>query len=334
MAWNHRKTLCSAPTVAVLALMLSACGGGSKSSTTTTKSTTTATHKTQSHAALPLESVRIGTSQTYATAATASPADAVSFRTVLPAGSKGSPVLIKITAGPAKALTVTATAGQSSGTATVRSANGTQLTLLEPHYSCTLPPVPSFCPAKSVTKTAHGYTLQFNPRATSTIQVSALVGPVTLPKPKVTAAGKSVVPPYTVTELLRVRNPGSSASSSSIPAAPTVSAKPGQLVVMYSEVKSGVHGAKQPVTVTLNQGPGKSLTITAAAKGGPSSTATVKSASGSPIALVLPHYTCYVTPTPTFCPASSIKTAPHRYILTFEAAPGTATIELQALVQA
>ncbi len=334
MECKSRKLLSSAIAVVVAAFGLAACGGASKSTTSTTKSTTTATHTTPAHATIPLESVRVDPSQTYAVSGTANPADAVSFRTVVPPTEKGSPVHIKLEAGPAKTLTVTATVGSKSGTTTLSSASGKSLSLLDVHYSCTLPPVPSFCPAQSTKKNAHGYTLQFSSRAAAAIQVSALVGPLNLPKPQVTPAGTSVVPPYTVTEVLRVRTPGATTSSAAQPpATPTVSAKPGQLVVMYSELKASVHGAKQPITVTINQGPAKSLTITAAAKGGAASTATVKSATGAPIALVLPHYTCYVTPTPTFCPASSIKAAPHRYTVTFAAAPGTATIELQALAQ-
>jgi hypothetical protein len=102
---------------------------------------------------------------------------------------------------------------------------------------------------------------------------------------------------------------------------------------MYTQLK-GILGALQPVTVTINQGPAKTITISAHASGGPPSGATVKSASGSPITIVLARYNCYVPPTPTFCPAARVAAPPHRYSLTFMAAPGTATIEIQAKVEA
>jgi hypothetical protein len=227
--------------------------------------------------------------------------------------------------GPAPSLKVTARAGGQTSAVTITSATGTPLSLVKPRYECSVPPAPTFCPAKAAGTTSHAYQLRFAATHATGVVLAAIVGPVTTLTKTVVPTTSSPVPPYIVTELMRVIHPATSGSSKpQVQAEPTpsVTAGPGDVVTMYSILKGKVAGAPQPVTVTIDQGPAGTLTVSGAVPGGQTSKATVKSGLGSSIELVLPRYACYVPPYPTFCPATKLKTPPHHYELTFMSAPG------------
>ena len=52
-------------------------------------------------------------------------------------------------------------AGGSSSTGTVTSANGKNIALVLPRFSCTVPPTPTICPASHVQSGHHQYQLTF-----------------------------------------------------------------------------------------------------------------------------------------------------------------------------
>jgi len=328
------------PLAAVLvAVAVAACGGSHKPKTTATHTTTTTTtHPRKPAPKFISEEVHGPGASGYASTISARPGNMVAFRTVVPASLKGTQTIkLSFAQGPSKSLSITASTPQHSSTATVTSASGSSLTLEHIHYSCELPPSPSFCPAKHITTTSKQVQLQFSTTHAAGITVVGVVGPVTLPTPKSLTPGTAVVPAYKIAELLKVF-PGGKATAATKSVAPTtsVTAKPGDFVEMVTRVSSKLHGARQPVTITIDQGPGSTITISASAKGGTASTATIKSKSGSPIELVLPRYTCNLPPLPTFCPPSKTAAAshPHRYMLTFMAAPGTAAPAVLVQVQA
>src|SRR5207248_2472526 len=79
--------------------------------------------------------------------------------------------------------------------------------------------------------------------------------------------------------------------------------------------------APQSLHITLSATAGKAVEITAAVPGGRPSHATVKTADGKPITLVLPRYACRVPPMPTICPAQSALSNGHLYSFSFAASP-------------
>jgi hypothetical protein len=93
--------------------------------------------------------------------------------------------------------------------------------------------------------------------------------------------------------------------------------------VLKTKLKGASGGAPQAVTITFDQGPAKTLNVSAGVPGAPSSKATIVSGSGAPITLVLPRYACYLAPAPTFCPPSKAAAASHRYSVTFPGSPTT-----------
>jgi hypothetical protein len=92
-------------------------------------------------------------------------------------------------------------------------------------------------------------------------------------------------------------------------------------------------GAPQAVTVTINQGPSKALTIVASVANGSTATATVTGAKGKKIAIVLPRFGCTVPPVPTICPPTKVQSSSHQYKLTFMASPYTRPITISAHIQ-
>jgi hypothetical protein len=84
---------------------------------------------------------------------------------------------------------------------------------------------------------------------------------------------------------------------------------------MATRLSGAPVGATQATTITIEQGPASSIAVSGAVAGGQTSKATVKSADGKPITLVLPRYTCYVAPVPTFCPPKQIQAGSHKYVL-------------------
>jgi hypothetical protein len=264
-----------------------------------------------------------GSKQKPTSSATAKPGDNVVFVTKVPAARPGKPatVTLSLPNGPNQTLTIKAKIKGHSTTATLNGAGGKPLTLLRLHYHCYLPPAPGFCPPLGATAGSKGTKLKAKVKHGVTVAVEATVGPVTLPPSKLKTPGVNVAPAYRITELLRAIAPGSSTKPPA--ATSSVTARPKDIVQMLTRVGGRIKGAKQPVTISFQQGPATSLTVLASIPGGATSTATIKSASSSKITLVVPFYTCYLPPNPTFCPVTKTSTASHRYTVTIPAAPGT-----------
>jgi hypothetical protein len=325
---SRLRVLAYAMTAVALAVGLTACGGGSSSKTGSTTSTTaTKKKKKKNKPAKPtfiVEKVAVsGSNGKPAPATTAKPGDNVVFLTQVPAAKSNAPVTVSLSfpAGPSTNLTVKAGIKGHSAQATLSGAGGKALTLLRLHYHCSLPPAPGFCPPHNVKTSSRGAKFQVNVKHGVSVAIEATVGPVSLPPSKVKTPGQNVAPAYRITELLRAIPPGSKSKNPPAPAA-SATVHPKDTVQMLTRVAGRVKGAKQPVTISFGQGPASSLTVSASVPGGATSTATIKSANGSKITLVLPFYTCYLPPNPTFCPVTHTSTASHRYSVTIPAAPG------------
>jgi hypothetical protein len=316
-----------------LGVTLGACGGSHKTAThNSTHATTTHTQAPKAPPKPIVQEVRGPGGGAYSSSIVAHPGEQLVLHTLI-SGQGTQNVSLAIPAGPGKSLAIVATIGSHTSSANVASADGKPLTLTQLRYSCSLPPAPSFCPAHA-TSHDHSYSVRFATTRAAGVTLLALVGPVAKPVPTVRNPGSAVVPPYTVTELVRaVPAHGGAPPKSALPTG-SATVRPGDSLVMISRVTSRLRGATQPITVTVDQGPATSVVISAHASGGQTSTATIKSGTGSPITLVLPRYLCYLPPYPTFCPAISAKVASHRYSLTFAAAPGTSPPVVLATVEA
>jgi hypothetical protein len=267
----------------------------------------------------------------------------VLFRTVLPAGAKAKAkaqtVALKVSRGPSRTLTVTASSKHLHASATIHSSTGKPVSLMRVEYICELAPEPTFCPAKQASSSKADYGLKFSTAPPTSILVEAEVGPVSTPAAAVHIADSSVVPAYRPIETVDAITPapasapkGTLAKTSGLQTAVTV--KPNDRLVMVTRLTGTPVGAPQATTITIQQGPARSVTVSSKVAGGLTSTAVIKSATGSPIEIVLPHYTCFAAPTPTFCPAKTITAGNHRYVLTFMVSPYTAPPVLVASVQA
>ncbi len=259
--------------------------------------------------------------------------DIVVFRTRVPGGTSSHLVKVKLSImqGARGSLVATASTKHEKSTATVSSSDGKLLTLVEPRYTCALPPMPSFCPARNASSTGKGVTAEFMAKATTPIVIVTMVGPTNVTVPTA-STGTLVVPAYTVTQSVEARSPTAGASASSAPSS-SASAKAGDLVLMRTHLTGAHNGAPQPLTVSFDQGPAGALRVTAGVPGGAPSTATLTGAGGKQIALVSPRYTCYLPPTPTFCPASKVVAKSRNYAVTFPATPHT-QVSIEALAQA
>jgi hypothetical protein len=335
------RLLASVASAVVVAIALTACGGGGHKATSTTQSSTTTTTATTPAKAKPKPAplsatVQVAKSAAPASAtATAKNGDIVEFHTRVPAvkGKRHVTVTVKLSQAPASKWTMTASVGGQKAHATVTSANGKALVLSELHYTCTLPPLPSFCPARAVSSTTKNVSMQFTTTPATPVTLVATVGPIPGAPPPSTP-GTLVVPAYTPTALVLAHSPNG-ASSGAKPS-PTTSARPGDIVLMRARLKGGKgadNGAAQPVTLSFDQGPAKTITVSASVPGSTISHATITSATGSPIALVTPRYTCYLPPTLTFCPASKVTAASHKYSVVFPGTPKT-QVTVEAVVQA
>ena len=336
------RKLTLAGSVAAASLFLAACGGSSHKSTTTGKTSTTTsaptttTTKKKTSTVRPLKELVIveKSGAPAGPSVSAKAGDRVVFRTTVPGVVTGKPVkvLLALASGPGKKLTVTASAAGQRSTASVTSSGGTPITLFEPHYGCPLPPVPTFCPAHGAALVKGTVTAQFKAPPAIPIEMTAVVGPVPGVAPFPTP-GTVVVPAYVVTEGVAARSPTTPTTATPAPPTTTAAAKPGDTVVLQTKLKGSKNGTPQPVTVSFNQGPAKTLTVSASVPGGAVSRATITSATGSPIALVTPRYSCFLPPKPTFCPLSKVKAAGHHYSITFPGAP-YAAVTIEALAQA
>jgi hypothetical protein len=343
---EHRTRLALVVIAATIATAVAGCGGSSKKSTsTTTTTTTTATATTTSasttkkasgppHKPVLTETVVVAKSGVPAAkSATVKAGDAAVFRTFAPAKHKAKPVKVTIAvtqAGP-KWMVTASTKGQKPATATITSATGKPLPI-ELLYSCELPPTPTFCPPDHVSNGKH-VSAVFTTTHAAPLTLTAVVAPPTSTT-KTTTPGTLVVSPYHVIEQVASRTPTTGATPAPVSFGTTATVKPGDELLLKSKLTGAANGATQPLTLTINQGPGKSLTVTGGVPGGKTSTVTVNSANGKPIAIVTPRFSCYLPPTPTFCPASKISAGSHKYVVTFPATPGTAAVRLSALVQA
>ena len=322
MATIDSARILIAPGALVAALSLAACGGGSKS--TTVRSTNPTTSSTQTTPAVqPLaQKVEVVKGRTpAASTATAKVGDEVEFRTNVPRLQGSTPVPVEIRLGPGRGATWRAQAsvmGQTA-TATLTTAGGKRLPLLSLHYACVLPPLPTICPPRAIS--AHGQSLKmrFQAKPSTPISLLAIVGPAG-GAPAQPASSGAQMPAYSVRQEVGAVKPGTPSKTVDKAFALTAMAHPGDLVELKT-LLTGVAGAPQMVTLTFDQGPGKTLTVSAAVRGGTAAHATVNAT--APIALVEPRYTCYLPPTPTFCPATRITSTGGRYSLTFPATPHT-----------
>lgn len=331
--------------LAVIAVVLAIAGcGGSDHKSKSSKSSSTSSAKTTTKHAKPrptgptvvTEQVLGRGGKKLASSIKATPNTPVVLRTIVPSVKKEN-ITITAPAGPSKTLKITASGGGHTSTATIHSRHGTPLTLLNLRYTCSLPPAPTFCPVKKATGDSHGYTLIFNAARIPGVLVSGVLGPLSTRAPVVRTPTTSSASPYTATEYVRalaVPKPGTHAKPPA-PAPPSTSAtaKPGDVVTMATRLKGTPVGPPQPVTVTIHQGPSKTLTVTASVAGGSPTTGTVTSANGKNIALVLPRFGCTVPPSPTICPPTLVHSGGHQYQLTFMASPYTPPVTISAKIQ-
>jgi hypothetical protein len=247
---------------------------------------------------------------------------------------------VKLTAdaGPSKTLTITASGNGHTSVAKIHSGNGKPITLLDLRYTCSLPPAPTFCPGKNITGDSKGFKLTFSAAHIPGISLAAFVGPITTKTPVVRTPTASSAAPYTPTELVKATTPPKPGSKAKPPTTPakatsTTTAKPGDVLSMVTRLVGKPVGTPQPVTLTINQGPAKALTIIASVANGQSSTATVTRSNGKQLAIVLPRFGCSVPPVPTICPPTKVQTASHQYKLTFMASPYTHPVSISAVIQ-
>ena len=317
------------------AIVVCACGGGHKASTTKTATTKSAPAPKPAPAVITETAALTTDQQAAASALRASPGSHVVFRTTYPASLAGRPhkVRVRVVRVTPSRWKITVTAdGQHAG-ATVSSSTGKPITLVNLAYSCAAPPTPSICPIKEVHATTVRTEFQFTALPGAPDAITGDVGPITgASPPKPTTSLE--VPTYQVKEEVTAIVPaGRTAGSANLVPGITAIVRPGYLVSLATVLRSHIVGAPQPVTIRFRQGPASTITVSAAIPGGPMSRATVKSATGSPIELILPTYRCYLPPTLSSCPVRRVQAAAGRYAFTFDAGPAEPVL-LKAQVQA
>jgi hypothetical protein len=328
-----------------VAVSLAGCGGGHKSSSSSTSATTSG-HKTTGKqtgaktsgakkAASLQELIAVAKSGSPPSAnATASAGVPVQFTTHVPGdrNAKAVPVQLNFNQDAPTKWTVTATVKGHQASATLTSKSGKPIPLALLNYGCALPPAPTFCPVSNV-HTSHGHiSAQFSAVPGTPVVIGATVGPLTNAPP--TPPHSTLIAPTYALQLAVSSVPKKPSSSS--PAAkpgPSASVHPGDVVTIGTHLTGTVVGAPQPVSLSFSQGPAKSITVSASVPGGTPAKATLTSATGSPIAIVLPRYRCGLPPSPTFCPPSKIVASSHRYTLTINASPKTPPIVIRAMAQ-
>jgi hypothetical protein len=329
---------------AALALGVAACGGGSSakqssstsSSTTTTSASTAPTPVTPPKPATPSLTIGVRTAappkQPFVATTAAAIGDLVQFHVTVPGGRHPAAVTITVPQGaPAKQLTVTAGSADKSAKVTVTGSRGKKITLQSLHFSCVLPPAPSFCPLARQ-QTVHGGTaLTFKTTPTAPVTLVADVGPAPV-KAAPASGSNAVLPAYAITEQTRTVSPTKTSTTPAV-YAPTAVAHNGDVAVFLTRAVAKVRGAPQPLTVTLEQGPATTLTATASVPGGAPSKASITGATHGKIELVLPRFTCFAAPVPTFCPVRRIEAGSHRYVLSFLVSPLLPPVVLTAVVQ-
>lgn len=327
-------------TLLVALVLIAGCGGSSPSPTSTNKTSTTGptttktttTGKKKVAKVLVKESIVLSGSKTPAATAAVAPGAALSFTTRAPGTpTLTSKVTVTLTLGPAKKLTVVASARGHTSTATLTSSNGKPVTLADVRYLCLFPPKPSPCPLSKVGGSGKQDTVQVRAHGGAVLALSAAVGPVPGAKPiRPVSTSGPVVPAYQLKELVRAVTPTTTGAAAK-PALPgaTVSVKPGDIVSFFTRAL-GTAGAPQPLTIKFGDGPSKSILVTAIVPGGKTAQATITSATGKPISLLLPRFLCFLPPTPTFCPVSKISAKTSAYSVTLPITPSSPAVEIIA----
>jgi hypothetical protein len=269
----------------------------------------------------------------YSASAKAQRLKSVVFRTTFPPALLKRPqhLALAIDRTNATTWTVTVTDHGKRAKATVTSADGKPMTIVDAGFTCQVQPLPSFCPAHQAGGTASHMHAEFTTK--STVVVSALIGPLTT-TPRLAHPVSVAVPTYTVRQLvadLPLPAPGKKTPASTYAANATVS--PGDHLAIAQVLTGTSVGAPQAMTVSIPQGPAKSLTIIASVPGGTAIKSKVSSADGKPIELVTPQFHCYLPPMPSPCPPSAIKLGGRHYTFTFQASP-LSPVRLVTAVQA
>jgi hypothetical protein len=91
--------------------------------------------------------------------------------------SSGAPqrVTMSFDQGPAKTLTLKVSVhGGKTASATIRGAGGSTIALVDPRYSCYLPPLSTFCPALSSSASSHHYSVTFSSSPATTVELNAV----------------------------------------------------------------------------------------------------------------------------------------------------------------
>lgn len=320
-----------APVGAALAaaVLMAGCGGGGKKSSSTTSGSTTTAKQTKPKAKPTLQqTVRTGSGK-FASSVGATNGDTVQFRTVVPPAKHPGPVSLKIQQKNGR-IQVTASANHQKSTATVTTSG---LKLSRIHYACDLPPAPSFCPVSHLSSTSNGYQLQFPVKRGAPTLLAGLVSSKAPPAPKLKPTTTAVVSPYVLTQKIRVTTPSKSGSAQASKPTSAATVHPGDVVTLSTYVGGKTAGALQPVTVTINQGPAKTVTIIATEPGGTATHATISGANGAKIALTDARYNCFLPPDPTFCPSSTLVVGHRKYDVTFRVTPNKSPVDLVAKVQ-
>jgi hypothetical protein len=320
--------------IVLLATSLAGCGGTHKARASESTKTDAAAVATTAQLA---ETVQNEAHGTRVKAVSAQPGDELVFRTTVPGSATPSriSVVVAVTHQPASRWTVTASAAGQSSSAAVTSTDGTALTLARLRYVCFLPPAPSPCPAEHVTSSATSTSLQFDAAPGSEIELLANVGPISPSAIPTKPPGKLALPPYSPVQTVAITPSAAVGAKTASPsAASSVTVGPGDTIALRTDVHGLANGAPQPLTVTVSGGPGAALAVTASVPGGTPSRATVRSATGNPIEIVLPHYDCELPPRPTFCPQKRVQTASHRWAITFAGWPRMPPVVISAEIEA
>jgi hypothetical protein len=320
----------------VAALVLVACGGSTHNANSTNgsaKNTTTSQTKSVPSAKLA-ETVEVAapTGGRLVSKAAAKPGDAVLFHTSLP-GSSRSAVRLSLARGPGPGWSVTAAADGQRSTAKITSSTRSKLTLVDLRYPCLLPPSPTFCPASHVSRTATGYRLRFSAPASTGVSVAATIGPVPNPIAAAVATGTAPTGPYGVVAQLLAEPSASAPPTAKAHFTSSVRAAAGATVLLAARVTGDRKGSPQPLTITVDRGPSRTLVASASVPGGRTETTTIRSTTGAPITIASAYYECYVAPTATFCPATSVHARAGAYTVTFPVSPVTPAIVLHTRLQ-
>jgi uncharacterized iron-regulated membrane protein len=134
------------------------------------------------------------------------------------------------------------------------------------------------------------------------------------PTPTPTAAAGTATPAKGPVDrrpvAVQVRVPGKSDF------ADVAEAKPGDYVQLRALVRIAADAPPRKLTISVARRSAGDLKVRARpSSGGKGSTATVRGASGKKLRLTDLRYSCFAPPAVTFCPLSSVKAAPDRYVV-------------------